>query len=177
MPEVATIIFSLLGISVVGLAFTALRLIKNVAQFVAISLLMIFVILLANRSFNPSFGDLAIFSSNRQPSVQTDRQPISPSNIQDYQRSGRELVSGFSKNAGNISDSLDTFVYGPQAKIGWQKLPEKLYAQQQQFKRIPNQASQRPISAPNSNPTRPSTTTATTRPAPAPAQRPISAWW
>ena len=73
MPEPVTIILSLLGISVVGLAFTALRLIKNVTQFVAISLLVVFAILLANRSLNPRFGDLAIFSPTRQPTVQIDR--------------------------------------------------------------------------------------------------------
>jgi hypothetical protein len=175
MPEIATIALSLLGLFGVGLAFTALRLIKNVTQLIAVSLLMAFIIILANRSFDPAFGDLAIFSPNRQPSVQTDRQPITLPNIQDYQRSGRELVSGFSKNTGNFSDSLDTFVYGPQAKIGWQKLPKDLYIQQQQFNRTPTQASQRPISAPSSTQTSPSTTTPTTRPTP--AQRPISAWW
>jgi hypothetical protein len=177
MPEITTIALSLLGLFGVGLAFTALRLIKNVTQFIAISLFMAFIILLANRSFNPSFGDLAIFSPNRPP-IQTDRQPSLSPSIQDYQRAGRELVSGFSKNTGNLSDSLDTFVYGPQAKIGWQKLPKNLYAQQHQFNRTSTQASQRPISAPSSNqtsPSTPSTTTPTARPAP--AQRPISAWW
>ena len=73
MPEPLSIILSLLGISFVGLAFAALSLIKNVARFIAISLLIFFAILLANRSFNPRFGDLAIFSPDRQPSVQTDR--------------------------------------------------------------------------------------------------------
>lgn len=176
MPEVATIVLSLLGLFFVGLAFTALRLIKNVTQFIAISLFMFFVILLASRSFNPTFDDLAIFSSpDRQPSSQSDRPPIGSPSLQDYQRSGRELVSGFSKNVGNASDFLDTFVYGPQAKAGWQRLPQKLYAQQEQFQKTPNQASQRPVSAPRSNSTAPSSTTSTPRPAP--AQRPISAWW
>lgn len=172
MPEPVTIILSLLGISAVGLAFTALRLIKNVTQFVAISLLIFFAILLANRSFNPGFGDLAIFSPNRQPSIQTDRPSISSPTLDDYRRSSQDLRAGFSKNVGNFSDSLDAFVYGPQAKIGWQKLPEKLSAEE--LRRIPNQTSQRSINAPSSRqPT--STTTSTTRPDP--AQRPISAWW
>lgn len=180
MPEPITIILSLLGISVVGLALNALRLIKNVVQFIAIGLLVLFAIFLANRSFNPGSGDLAIFSSNRQPSVQTDRPSISlppvlvnPPNIQDYQRSGQDLAAGFSKNVGNFSDSLDAFVYGPQAKIGWQTLPEKLSAQE--LKRVPNQASQRSINAPSSGQTTTSPTTSAARPTP--AQRPISAWW
>jgi hypothetical protein len=173
MPEPLTIILSLLGISFVGLAFAALSLIKNVARFIAISLLIFFAILLANRSFNPRFGDLAIFSPDRQPSVQTDRPPLDLPNIEDYRRSSRDWASGFFKNVGNFSDSLDAVVYGPQAKIGWQMLPEKLYAQQ--LKEIPNQASQRPISAPSSRQPIPSPTTSTPRPAT--AQRPISAWW
>ena len=175
MPELVTIILSLLGISVVGLAFTALRLIKNVTQFVAISILIFFAILLANRSLNPRFDDLAIFAPNRQPTAQIDRpsvKPISPPNLQDYRRSSQDLLAGFSKNVGNFSDSLDAFVYGPQAKVGWQTLPEKLSAEE--LKRIPNQASQRSLSAPTSTPTS-TTTTSTLRPTP--AQRPISAWW
>jgi hypothetical protein len=177
MPEPVTIILSLLGISLVGLAFTALRLIKNITQLVATSLLIFFAILLANRSFNPRFDDLAIFSSNRQPTIQPDRPFISPSDLQDYRRSGQDLLTGFSKNVGNFSDSLDAFVYGPQAKVGWQTLPEKLSADE--LKRIPNQASNRSINAPSSRPTPSSTPNSTpnstTRPAP--AQRPISAWW
>lgn len=174
MPEPITVILSLLGISVVGLAFTALRLIKNVTQFVAISLLVFFAILLANRSLNPRFEDLAIFSPNRQPTAQTDRPSINSPKLQDYQRSSQDLVAGFSKNVGNFSDSLDAFVYGAQAKVGWQTLPEKLSAEE--LKRTSSQASQRSILAPSSQQT--ATSPATTSPArPTPAQRPISAWW
>ncbi|MBW4516200.1 MAG: hypothetical protein KME11_13380 [Timaviella obliquedivisa GSE-PSE-MK23-08B] len=169
MPEPVTIILSLLGISVVGLAFTALRLIKNVTQFVAISLLIFFAILLANRSLNPRFDDLAIFSPDRQPGVQTDRPSISPRDVQDYRRLGQDLVARFSKNVGNFSDSLDAFVYGPQAKIGWQTLPEKLAAEE--LKRIPSQTSQRSVIAPGSR------QTVTSTPRPTSADRPISAWW
>ena len=168
MPELVTILLSLFGISAVGLAFSALRLIKNVTQFVAISLLIFFAILLANRSLNPRFGDLAIFSPNRQPSVQTDRPSNNSPSIQDYRRSSQDLWAGFSKNVGNFSDSLDAFVYGPQAKIGWQTLPEKLSAEE--AKRVPDQASQRSISTPSSRPT-------TSAPRPSTTQRPISAWW
>ena len=176
MPEPVTIILSLLGIAVVGLAFTALRLIKNVIQFVAVSLLIFFAILLANRSLNPRFDDLAIFSPNRQPTVQADRPSINSPSPEDYRRSSRDIVTGFSKNVGNFSDSLDAFVYGPQAKIGWQTLPEKLFAEE--LKRNSNSASQRSIVAPGSRQTTTSTAPpATSTPRPTPAQRPISAWW
>lgn len=178
MPELVTVIFSLLGISVVGLAFTALRLIKNVTQFVAISLLIFFAILLANRSLNPRFEDLAIFSPNRRPTVQLDRPSIPSPSLQDYRRSGQDLVTGLSKNVGNFSDSLDAFVYGPQAKMGWQTLPEKLSAGE--LKRTSNQASQRAIIAPGSRQGTTSTPTSPARPTPVrptPAQQPISAWW
>ncbi|NJR38782.1 MAG: hypothetical protein HC781_07955 [Leptolyngbyaceae cyanobacterium CSU_1_4] len=156
------------------MAFTALRLIKNVTQFVAMSLLIFFAILLANRSLNPRFDDLAIFLPSRQPNVQADRPSPSSPNLEDYRRSGQDLVAGFSKNVENFSDSLDAFVYGPQAKVGWQTLPEKLPATE--LRRIPAQASQRSVRAPGSRQT-PAPRPASMIPRPTPTQRPISAWW
>jgi hypothetical protein len=182
MPEILVIALSLVGISLVGFAFSALRLIKNVTQFIITSLLILFVILVANRSFNIGLGDLAIFSPNRQPSAQsdsgtasTDRSLFPPTTAQEYQRTGRDLLTGFTSSVGNVSDSIDTFVYGPQAKIGWQTLPEKLPADSS-LKQTLGQARERTIAAPKTNtgtqqaPSTPSTSRPT-------SQRPISAWW
>jgi hypothetical protein len=194
MPELLVIALSFVGIFLVGLAFSALRLIKNVTQFIAVSLLVLFLIVWANRSFNPALGDLAIFSSNRQPSAQngsgvsqTDRPLFSQPTTQDYQRTGRDLLTGFTSSVGNVSDSIDTFVYGPQAKIGWQTLPEKLPADSS-LKQTPGQAGERSIVAPRTGAGTGAGTGARTgtdtRQAPGTpstprptSQRPISAWW
>jgi hypothetical protein len=182
IPEVLLIFLSLFGISLVGLAFSALRIIKNVTQFIIISLLMLFVILVANRSFNIDLGNLAIFSDRQSNPADTspapsadrpaDRPFFSQPSAEQYQRTGRDLLTGFSSNVGNVSDSIDTFVYGPQAKRGWQMLPEKLPKDA-----TLGQARDRSIVAPEN--TAPSTTQAPASPAtPRPtAQRPISAWW
>jgi hypothetical protein len=180
MPEILVIALSFGGLFLVGLAFSALRLIKNVTQFIILSLLGLFVIVSANQLFNAGLGDLAIFSSNRQPtaqsdsvSSQTDRSATQP-NFQDYQRTGRDMLTGFSSGVGNVGDSIDTFVYGPQAKIGWQTLPEKLPIDS--LKQTPGQAGERAIVAPRTSAGQTPTSSApsTVRPT---SQRPISAWW
>jgi hypothetical protein len=181
MPEILVIALSLVGISLVGFAFSALRLIKNVTQFIITSLLILFVILVANRSLNIGLGDLAIFSPNRQPSAQSDSvatqtdRSLLPPTTQEYQRTGRDLLTGFTSSVGNVSDSIDTFVYGPQAKIGWQTLPEKLPADSA-LKQTPGQAGERAIAAPRTSTgtQQAPSTSSTSRPT---SQRPISAWW
>jgi hypothetical protein len=182
IPEILLIVLSLGGIFLVGLAFSALKIIKNITQFIAISLLMLFVILVANRSFNPEIGNLAVFSPDRQsnspadssPAPQNDRPFLSQPSTEQYQRTGRDLLTGFSTNVGNVSDSIDTFVYGPEAKRGWQMLPEKL----PKDTLSPGQAGERSIVAPRSAS---GTTQAPAAPTPATprptTQRPISAWW
>jgi hypothetical protein len=183
MPEILVIALSFGGLFLVGLAFSALRLIKNLTQFIILSLLGLLVIVLANQSFNAGLGDLAIFSSNRQPTAQSDpvtsppdRPAFTQPTFQDYQRTGRDVLTGFSSGVGNVGDSIDTFVYGPQAKIGWQTLPEKLSADS--LKQTPGQAGERSIVAPSAGtrirPTPASSAPSTARPT---SQRPISAWW
>jgi hypothetical protein len=184
MPEVLVIALSFGGIFLVGLAFSALRLIKNVTQFIALSLLILFVIVLANRSFNTGLGDLAVFPANRQPiaqrdsiTSQSDRPAFTQPTFQDYQRTSRDVLTGFSSSVGNVSDSIDTFVYGPQAKVGWQTLPEKLPVDA--LKQTPGQAGERSIAAPGAGAagTRQPPTSSTSPTARSTSQRPISAWW
>jgi hypothetical protein len=158
MPDILIILLALLGIFFIGLAFSAINLVKDVTRFIAISLLMLFVILLANRAFTfPSVEDL--FAS-----APTKRSPITAPSTQNNRLSSRDVISGFSRNVGNFSDSLDAFVYGPQAQIGWQTLPEKLAQEQKTLT-----PTDRPVI--NPNPRR------AIAPSPSPVRRPVAAWW
>jgi hypothetical protein len=185
MPEIITILIALAGIFFVGAALTAIKLVKNATQFFAISLLMFFVILLANRSFsaqnwNNIFATGPFWGNGDRP---LNTQPISRPGF-DGRMSGRDLIGGFTSNVGNFSDSLDNFVYGPQAKVGWQTLPEKLPAKSVSGldeRRVIAPTQRRPVqpeptkntpatsgSTPSNRPTTPTTPT---------NSRPVSAWW
>jgi hypothetical protein len=157
MPDILTILIALMGIFFVGLALSAINLVTNATRFIAVGLLVAFVILMTSRTFSVS------------PSSEVPSRP--GINIPRSNLTGRDLLSGFRSNVGNFSDSLDAFVYGPQAKIGWQTLPEKVAAAPKNLpsdRPISNRPADRPASRPADR--------APTQPRPA-TQRPISAWW
>jgi cell division protein FtsN len=161
MPDILTILLALLGIFGVGLALSAINLVTNATKFIAVSLLVAFVILMTNRTFS--------FTPPRDSST-ADRPAIDfPSG------NGRDLISGFFSGVGNFSDSLDAFVYGPQAKIGWQTMPEKLPLDQKTLS-SERTISERRSSPPENRPVDRTPVSPTPRQT-APAQRPVSAWW
>jgi hypothetical protein len=134
MPEQLVVLMAIVGIVIVGLAFTSIKLLKDIGQFIAFGLLAFLVVLLLNRAlpsgtttatypaspaspYSPGTYPPGTYPPGTYPTPYT-AQPSSPTNpaIPNSSTSGSfnvdSALNGFSGFVKTAFDRIDEFVYG-----------------------------------------------------------------
>jgi hypothetical protein len=175
MPDQLVVLIAVIGIVIVGFAFTAIDLVKDAGRLIGLGLLVFLVVLLLNRAL-PQTATIDPSS----PYSPAPSYPSSPNQPTSPPFSFDAAYNGFSNFIRSALRGIDEFVYGNPYSVGQQPAPdsqpaESVPPEDQGYQIRPDGVPSRVSTLVEPEPATGAPTTAA--PASTSRRRPVSAWW